>query len=49
MRWTESLQDVRMTSFRSVMDRHEAGELNQIEAGELLGLSERTFRRWCRR
>jgi transposase len=38
-----------MISFRSVLDRHEAGELNQIEAGELLGVSERTFRRWCRR
>lgn len=38
-----------MISFRSVLDRHAAGELNQIEAGELLGVSERTFRRWCRR
>jgi transposase len=38
-----------MISFRSVLDRHEAGELSQIEAGELLGVSERTFRRWCRR
>jgi transposase len=49
MRRTEALQGVRMISFRSVLDRHEAGELNQIEAGELLGISERTFRRWCRR
>jgi hypothetical protein len=40
---------VRMISFRSVLDRYEAAELNQIEAGELLGISERTFRRWCRR
>ena len=24
-------------------------ELNQIEAAEMLGVSERTFRRWCRR
>jgi transposase len=32
-----------------VLDCHEAGDLNQIEAGELLGISERTFRRWCRR
>jgi transposase len=38
-----------MIGFRSVLDRHEAGELNQIDAGELLGISERTFRRWCRR
>src|SRR3954454_23800166 len=49
MRRTEALPGVRMISFRSVLDRHEAGELNQIEAGELLGVSERTFRRWCRR
>lgn len=49
MRWTEARQGVRMMSFRSVLDRHDAGELNQIEAGELLGVSERTFRRWCRR
>jgi transposase len=49
MRRTEALQGVRMISFRSVLDRHEAGELNQFEAGELLGVSERTFRRWCRR
>jgi transposase len=38
-----------MISFRSVLGRHEAGELYQIEAGELVGVSERTFRRWCRR
>lgn len=38
-----------MISFRSVLDRHEAGEVNQVEAGELLGISELTFRRWCRR
>jgi transposase len=49
MRRTEALQGVRMIGFRSVLDRHEAGELSQIDAGELLGVSERTFRRWCRR
>jgi transposase len=49
MRRTEALQGVRMISFRSVLDRYEAAELNQIEAGELLGISERTFRRWWRR
>jgi transposase len=38
-----------MISFRSVLVCHEAGELSQIEAGELLGVSERTIRRWCRR
>lgn len=49
MRWTEARQGVRMISFRSVLDRHEGRELNQMEAGELLGISERTFRRWCQR
>jgi hypothetical protein len=29
------------------LDHHEASELNQIEAAELPGVSERTFRRWC--
>ena len=49
MRWTEARQGVRMIKFRSVLDRYEASELNQIEAGELLGVTERTFRRWCQR
>jgi len=49
MRRTEALQGVRMIGFRSVLGRYEADELNQIEAAELLGISERTFRRWCQR
>ena len=32
--------------FESLLDRHERGELNQLEAAEMLGVSERTFRRW---
>ena len=40
-----ALQGARMISFRGVLDRYEASELSQIEAGELLGISERTFRR----
>ena len=47
MRRTEALQGVRMIKFRSVLDRYESSELNQIEAAEMLGVSERTFRRWC--
>ena len=47
MRRTEALQGVRMIKFRSVLDRYESSELNQIEAAELLGITERTFRRWC--
>ena len=32
--------------FESVLDRSERSELSQPEAAELLGVSERTFRRW---
>ncbi|MGD0108683.1 MAG: ISNCY family transposase [Rhodopila sp.] len=38
-----------MIKFRGVLDRYEASEFNQIEAAELLGVTERTFRRWCHR
>ena len=47
MRRTEAFQGVRMIKFRSVWERYEAGSLNQMEASELLGIGERTFRRWC--
>jgi transposase len=49
MRRTEALQGVRQVMFRGVFDRYASSELNQIEAAELLGISERTFRRWCQR
>jgi len=32
--------------FEELLDRHERGFLTQSEAGEMLGVSERTFRRW---
>jgi transposase len=49
MRRTEALQGVRMIKFLNVFGRFEASELSQLEAAELLGMSERTFRRWsCR-
>jgi len=32
--------------FETLLDRHERGELSQVEAAELLGVGERTFRRW---
>ena len=35
------LQDRRMKKFRDVLSRWEAGELSMLEAGELLGMSER--------
>jgi hypothetical protein len=40
------LQDRRMRKFRDVLSRWEAGELSMMEAGELLGMSERQFRRY---
>jgi transposase len=42
----EVLQGVRAMRFEGLLDRHERGELNQEEAAEMLGVSERTFRRW---
>ena len=42
-RW---LQELRMAKFESVLDRVQARELSQLEAAEILGMSERTFRRW---
>ena len=49
MRLTEARQGVRMLKFMDVFGRWDAAELNQVEAAELLGVGERTFRRWCRR
>jgi transposase len=49
MRRPEALQGVRVIKFRSVLDRYESSELNQCEAAELLGIGERTFRRWQQR
>ena len=49
MRRTEARQGVRMLKFMDVFGRWEAARLTQLEAAELLGVGERTFRRWCRR
>src|SRR6202166_4987871 len=49
MRRTEALQGVRMAMFLNLLHRWESAELNQEEAAALLGVSERTFRRWTRR
>jgi transposase len=49
MRRTEALQGVRMAMFLNLLHRWESAELNQEEAAELLGVTERTFRRWTRR
>src|SRR5215216_1190019 len=40
------LQGRRMQKFRDVLSRWEAGDLSMLEAGELLGMSERQFRRY---
>src|SRR6202034_1472855 len=49
MRRREAEEAVRMARFLTLLDRWESAELNQAEAAELLGVSERTFRRWTRR
>ena len=46
MRRTEAHQGVRMIKFSSILSRYEAAEFSQAEAAELLGIGERTFRRW---
>jgi transposase len=40
-----TLQEFRLMRFEELLDRHERGDLSQIEAAEMLGMSERTFRR----
>lgn len=49
MRRTEAHQGVRMIKFVSILSRYESAELSQLEAAELLGMGERTFRRWRQR
>ena len=46
MNRTTWLQDRRMKKFRDVLSRWERRELSGMEAGELLGISERQFRRY---
>jgi hypothetical protein len=46
MRRTEAHQGMRMIKFSSILSRYEAAEFSQLEAAELLGVGERTFRRW---
>jgi transposase len=40
------LEEIRVMRFEELLDRHERGHLTQFEAAEMLGVSERTFRRW---
>jgi transposase len=46
MNRTTWLQDRRMKKFRDVLSRWERKDLSAMEAGELLGMSERQFRRY---
>jgi hypothetical protein len=39
-------EGIRRMRFTDILGRSERSELSQIEAAELLGISERTFRRW---
>ena len=49
MRRTEQLQGLRLMKFEDVCGRCYRGDLSQAEASEILGMSERTFRRWRER
>ncbi len=46
MRRTERLQGLRLMKFEDIYGRTYRGELSQMEAAEILGMSERTFRRY---
>src|SRR5438477_4524741 len=48
MRRAEILEGVRMLKLRDVLSRWEAKQISQLEVAELMGVSERTFRRWTR-
>lgn len=49
MRRSEAHQGVRMIKFLDILSRYEAAEFGQLEAADLLGVGERTFRRWRQR
>ena len=38
-----------MIKFLDILSRYEAADFNQLEAAALLGVGERTFRRWRQR
>lgn len=49
MKRTEWLQDIRKMRFEEAYGGWEAGRLTQVEVASLLGVSERTFRRYLSR
>lgn len=46
MRRTDMLQGMRLMKFKDIYERARSRDLNQAEAAEILGMSERNFRRW---
>ena len=46
MRRTEVLQGLRRMKFEDIYGRWQQRRLSEVEAAEILGMSERTFRRW---
>ncbi len=49
MRRIERLQGLRMLKVEEILDDWTEGRLSQLEAAEILGMSERTLRRYARR
>src|SRR4029077_1997856 len=49
MRRSELLQGLREMKFATVVGRWKRHDLSRVEAAEVLGVTERTFRRWGRR
>ena len=49
MRRTDLLQEIRKMRFEEAQDGWQSGRLTQAEAARLLGVCERTFRRYLAR
>ena len=49
MEMARVLREVRLMRFEEVYDRRLGGRLTVSEAADILGIDERTFRRWNRR
>ena len=43
---TRMHEGIRRMRFEALLEGHERGNLSQVEAAELLGISERSVRRW---
>ncbi|MCG3773311.1 MAG: hypothetical protein JW395_0117 [Nitrospira sp.] len=49
MTWARVLQEVRQMRFEELYERRQRRTLTMAEAGAMLGVTERTFRRWSGR